>query len=361
MPRLPANFLLAMNKISNQKNMAGEINTGDREIKLKPWFCCLGITDRCMLKCRMCYKWKPGVSEVSPLVSEYSVFLSNLREMVAEGFMVNFVGGEVLLFGGFLDLVKFSSQKGFLTSITSNGWLIDELMAERIFASGLTEINLSLDSLNKVTHDYLRGINGVYSRVMNAIKYLNKYCKDTRVRICSVIYDWNLGELEQLMEWVLNNDALSSISFLAPKQPSNTEVETQWWKGKYSYLWPKDPDKASFFIDKVLKFKDSYGHKIGNTAAQLETFKLYLRSPEKFVKQGNCNLGRAVHVNAAGDISLCFRSDVIGNIRNGDDIRDIWYSEKAETVRKKINACGENNCHFLLNFFFEGKYPFGLG
>jgi MoaA/NifB/PqqE/SkfB family radical SAM enzyme len=302
-----------------------------------------------------------GVSEVAPAVSEYSSFLSNLRELVDEGFTVNFVGGEVLLFDGFFELVKFSSQKGFLTSITSNGWLIDEKMAQRIASSGLSEINLSLDSLNEVTHDYLRGIHGVYSRVMKAIKYLNTHCKDTSVRICSAIYDWNLGELPALMEWAVNNDALSSISFLAPKQPSNTDVETQWWKGAYSYLWPKDPDKASFFIDKVLKCKDSYGHKIGNTAAQLETFKLYLRAPEKFVKQGNCNLGRAVHVNAAGDISLCFRSDVIGNIRNGDDIRDLWHSEKAENARKKIAACGENNCHFLLNFFFEGKYPFGVG
>lgn len=340
--------------------MPEESNICDRQVKLRPWFCCLGITDKCMLKCRMCYKWMDGDSEVAPAVSDYSFFLSNLRELVDEGFMVNFVGGEVLLFDGFFELVKFSSQKGFLTSITSNGWLIDEKMAQRIAASGLTEINLSLDSLNEIIHDYLRGIKGVYSRVMKAIKYLNRHCKDTRVRICSAIYDWNLDELEPLMEWVVNNDALSSISFLAPKQPSNTDVEKQWWKGKYSYLWPKDPDKACFFIDKILEFKDSYGHKIGNTKAQLETFKLYLRSPEKFLKQGNCNLGRAVHVNAAGDISLCFRSNVIGNIRNGDDIRDLWYSEKAETARKKIDACGENNCHFLLNFFFEGKYPFGL-
>ncbi len=350
-----------MDKTSNQKNMPGESNTYDRQARLKPRFCCLGITDKCMLKCRMCYKWMAGVSEVRPAVSEYNSFLSNLRELVDEGFTVNFVGGEVLLFDGFFELVKFSSQKGFLTSITSNGWLIDEKMAERIAASGLTEINLSLDSLNGVTHDYLRGVNGVYSRVMKAIKYLNRHCKETRVRICSAIYDWNLGELPALTEWVLNDDALSSISFLAPKQPSSTEVEKQWWKGKYSYLWPKDSDKACFFIDKVLKFKDYYGSKIGNTVVQLETFKFYLRAPDKFMKQGHCNLDRAVHVNAAGDISLCFRSDPIGNIRNGDDIRDLWYSGKAETVRKKINACRENNCHFLLNLFFEGKYPFGLG
>jgi len=54
-----------------------------------------------------------------------------------------------LLFKGLLELVKFSIDKGFSANIASNGWLIDEEMAKRIGDSGLTEINLSLDSLMK--------------------------------------------------------------------------------------------------------------------------------------------------------------------------------------------------------------------
>ncbi len=330
----------------------------DIKENIKPGFCCLGITDKCMLKCKMCYKWQDALPQETPSVEQYKIFLSGLRELVDEGFRINFGGGEALLFSGVLELVKFSVEKGFSTNIASNGWLINEEMAKRIGDSGLNEINLSLDSFNENTHDYLRGISGVYRRVMSAIDNLHKYSKNTRIGICSVIYDYNLDELIPLIDWVMHNDKLNSISFMAPMQPNNTAVDKKWWEGEYGFLVPKNADKACAFIDKVLELKKTYP-KIGTAIAQLEAFKLYLQSPEKFVKENNCNLGRAVHVSAVGDIFLCFRWESLGNVKNGDDIRKLWASEKANHVRQDIAGC-KDNCHFLLNCFFEGDYPFGV-
>ncbi len=329
------------------------------DLKIKPGFCCLGITNKCMLKCRMCRKWHDNIEEEYPTIEQYKKFISNLREIAGENFVINFGGGETLLFEGLFDLIKFSTAKGFLTNIISNGWLIDEEMAKRIADSGLGGINLSLDSLNENTHDYLRGVKGVYLRVMNAIDHLNKYCKKTKVGVCCVIYDWNLDELVPLIDWVISNEMLSSILFMVPMQPNSTGVDKQWWKGKYNFLWPKDAGKACSFVDKVLKLKATYTYKIGNTVSQLEAFKLYLRSPDKFVKKTKCNLDRAVHVSADGYIFLCFRWPELGNVKNNDDIRKLWFSDRASLVRENIVGC-RDNCHFLLNCFFEGDYPFGL-
>lgn len=330
----------------------------DAKEKIKPGFCCLGITDRCMLKCKMCYKWQDTAPQETPSLEQYKTFLSGLRELVDEGFRINFGGGEALLFNGVLELVRFSVEKGFSTNIASNGWLINEEMAKRIGDSGLNEINLSLDSFDEATHDYLRGVKGVCRRVMNAIEYLNKYSKNTKIGICSVIYDCNLDKLLPLINWAVNNDMLSSISFMAPMQPNNTGVDKKWWEGEYGFLWPKDSDKATSFIDRVLELKKTY-HKIGTAIQQLEAYKLYLKAPHQFVKKTKCNLDRAVHVSAVGDIFLCFRWDSLGNIERGADIRELWYSDKADEVRQKIGTC-RDNCHFLLNCFFEGDYPFGL-
>lgn len=327
---------------------------------MKPDFCCLSLTDKCMLKCRMCFSWKSVTREEHPSLKQYKNFISKLRELVDDKFAINFVGGEVLLFKGFLDLVKFSVEKGFLANTASNSWLIDEDMARRMGDSGLNEISLSLDSLNETTHDYLRGRKGAYRRVMDSIDFLNKYSPNTKIGICSAIYDWNLNELIPLLEWVNNNDKIRSIFFLAPKQPNYTEVEQEWWKGKYGYLWPNETEKACCFIDKLLKMKlTDKGSKIGNTFPQLETFKLYFQYPERFVKKAKCNLDKALFVNAMGDILLCFRSAVLGNIKNENNIKEIWYSDKANEVRKGIALC-QKTCHFLLNLFFEGEYPFRL-
>lgn len=326
-------------------------------MQIKPGFCCLGITNKCMLKCRMCYKWRDDLVEKYPNFAQYKNFISNFKELVGDNFMLYFGGGEALLYEGILDLVSYSIEKGFLTNIISNGWLIDEFMAKRIASSGLHELVLSLDSLNEQTHDYLRGVSGVYLRVMKAIKWLNRYCKNTKLCICTVIYDWNLDELMPLVEWVNCNDSLSSIIFQIPTQPNSTVVDKEWWKGEHGFLMPKDRDKACIFVDKLIKLKASY-YKIGNSISQLEAFKLYLRSPEKFVKTTACNLDRAVFVSAVGEIFLCYRWDILGDIRKGDDIRIIWRSVQAEAVRRKIIGC-KDNCHFLLNCFFEADYPFG--
>lgn len=325
----------------------------------KPGFCCLGITDKCILQCKMCYKWQNDITEEEPpTIEQYKNFISDFRDLVDENFIINFGGGEALLSDKTLDLVKFCIEKEFLTNIASNGWLIDEALAKRIALSGLSEINLSLDSLNENTHDYLRGVKGVYRRVMDAIEHLNKYCKNTKIGICSVVYDCNLDDLLPLLEWANNNDKINSIFFLAPMQPNSTGLEKEWWKGQYSYLWPKDPDKACAFVDKLLEIRKT-GYKIGNSVQQLEAFKLYFQSPGSFVKKTKCNLDRAVHVSAMGDVFFCYRKNILGNIKDGDDIRDIWRSYMAADVRQNIAAC-KDNCHYLINCFFEGDYPFGV-
>jgi len=315
------------------------------DVKLKPGFSCLGVTDNCMFKCRMCLKWQDVEVGEYPNVEQYKNFLSQLRELVDENFVINFGGGEALLFKGLLELVNFSAKKGFWTNIASNGWLIDEEMAKRIADSGLNEINLSLDSFDEDTHDYLRGVKGAYRQVTNAIDYISEYSRDTKIGISSVIYDQNLDGLIRLAEWAISNERINAIYFLAPMQPNNTPIEKQWWKGKYSYLWPKDVNKACLFLDRLLDLKLHNNHKIGNKHSQLEAFKSYFCSPDKFVKIGKCNLDCSVQINAKGDIFLCSHYGALGNIKSGEDFRKLWSSTRAAEIRQKMAAC-KDNCHF---------------
>lgn len=332
------------------ENNGGVMDNGfydEKKEKIKPCFCCISITDKCILKCKMCYKWQDEAAFATPSIEQYKTFILSLRGLVDKGFTINFAGGEPLLYEGVLELVKYCVSNGFSTNIASNGWLIDEEMAKRIADSALNEINLSLDSFNESTHDYLRGVKGVYRRVMRAIEYLNKYSKNTRIGICSVIYDSNLDELLSLIDWVNNNDMITLISILAPMQPNNTEFEKRWWEGKYSFLWPKNTGKAISFIDNVIELKKNHC-KIGTPMHQLEAYKPYFRSPDRFVKKNVCNADRAINVNARGDVSLCFRAEPIGNITSKEDITEFWHSNKAWQMRQKIYSC-RDNCHSLLN------------
>ncbi|MCX5692599.1 MAG: radical SAM protein [Candidatus Omnitrophica bacterium] len=229
---------------------------------LKPGFCCFGITDACMLRCKMCDKWKGDlIADIStnrpPTLEEWKRCADSLRQMVDEHFIIDIGGGEALMMAGVLELVRYSVDLGFDTSIASNGWLIDEDMAKRIADSGLKMISLSLDSHKPEVHDFLRGVPGVYQRVIDAIGHLHKYCaRDFSINICCAIYEINQGDIMELIKWAnSDNKIVGSINFMACMQPNNTPPEEDWYLNKYNYLWPKDPEKTAEIIEKIIDLK----------------------------------------------------------------------------------------------------------
>jgi len=326
---------------------------------MKPGFCCFGITDKCMLRCKMCYKWKDDIyvqnPDDTPSIKQWNQCVSDLAEMVEFPFELDIGGGEALMFDGVLDIVRYSVDRGFNTSIASNGYLIDEQLAKEIADSGLRAISLSLDSLEEETHDYLRGVKGVYRKVMDAIGYLHKHCKGIFINLCCVFYQINQEEILELVEWANQDERIGTINFMAAMQPNNTVPEDNWWQGQYGFIWPKNPERTAVIIQEIIDLKRR-GYKIGNPISQLMAFQAYYRDPNKFVKRKQCNLGRCVLVSSIGDIYLCYEFQKLGNIKK-DRLIDVWYSEKADRVRDEIARCTKN-CHHLINCFdeFEGDF-----
>ncbi|MBU4305247.1 MAG: radical SAM protein [Candidatus Omnitrophica bacterium] len=332
---------------------------------VKPEFGCLGITDECMLRCKMCYKWQPDIfiseKDVNsyPSVDQYRKFLNELRELVDKEFVLNFGGGEALLFEHIYEVIKIGSEYGFRTNLNSNGFLIDEQVARRLADAGLENIKLSLDSVDSKIHDHMRGVKGVHERVLKAIDNLHKFAPKIRVALISVIYEQTYRDFIPLIEWINNNEKIEHVLVMVAMQPNNTPEEKNWWNGKYEFLWPKDKKAVGRLIDELIEMKNKR-YKINNSAAQLKAVKKYLEYPEKFVKKTTCNMDKAVHVSSIGQLFLCFNYGILGDIRNGDDLRKIWVSDKAQQVREKIKRC-KKNCHFLINCFFEeDKIPSNL-
>jgi MoaA/NifB/PqqE/SkfB family radical SAM enzyme len=329
---------------------------------LTPSFCCFGIVDECMFRCKMCFKWQDdaAIKGRKPVSFEaWQKAIESLKKIVPkpEEFVINFGGGEALLRDDLLELVRYASGQGFTTNIASNGWLIDDTIAQKIATSGLRSINLSLDSLREHVHDELRGKPGACEKVLQAIQLLRKYSSTLEIGICTVIYDTNIDDIISLARWVNKNKALNWIVFMAAMQPNNTVPEPRWFEGSYSYLWPKKKRKVQWLLTQ-LKWRKWWGWKIQNPYYQLNAFYRYFTHPERFIRSCACNMEKAVHVSATGDIFLCFHWASVGNIAC-DDLARCWNSPEAERVRSDIETCKEN-CHFLLNCYYEKEYPFTL-
>jgi MoaA/NifB/PqqE/SkfB family radical SAM enzyme len=320
----------------------------------KPFFCDLIITESCMLRCKMCKMWQGKNASTSLEIEAWKRFVDSFADFVDSKAQVQFVGGEPLLKKGIFDLIRHTVKKGLSTTMTTNAYLIDEKMARDLADSGLNTIVFSLDSIKKKTHDFLRGVDGVYDRVMGAIRLLNKVNGNTlKIHIVAIIMQPNLDDLLELVEWSNRNNAIDCISLQAIMQPFFTSPDNCWYNNEeFSFLWPKDLDKADLVLDGLMNLKKQ-GYKITNPAAQFNTFKSYFRHPERFVKVSRCNLGyNSVSVNTSGKIFLCLSMEPIGDIRDGTGMKELWFSEKAREVRKGIENC-KNNCKLMINCFFE--------
>ena len=330
------------------KANADKIDSKEKDF-LKPKFCCVAATDYCMLRCKMCNKWQektPKPDEV-PSIDEWKNFIAGFRELVDEGFEMDFGGGEILSMPGVLELVRFAKDKGFRTTMASNGYLINEDMAKRIGDSGLDAVSLSLDSPHAEVHDKMRGVNGVHQRVMNALTNLTKYSPETKKGLCCIIMNENMNDLLKLAEFADSDSRVDWLYFMSVVQPNYSGPLDGEWRDEYNYLWPKDIPRLVSIIDEMIRLRQN-GSKVSNRTEHLRAYKAYFSDPKKFVNRAKCMIGgAAISVNTYGFIQLCFFMDFIGNIRK-HDIKELWYSQDAEMVRKKVSQC-KSNCHLLLN------------
>ena len=319
----------------------------------KPQFCDLILLENCMLRCKMCYMWqcKKNINQVP--ATFYQTFVESVFSYFGSDMQMQFVGGEPLLKPGVVDLIKCASEKGFFTSLTSNGYLIDRRMALNLVESRFSSLALSLDSLDENVHDFLRGQHGVFKQVMEALKFLAGYrYPGQSLCIVTTIMQANLDDLVALADWAEEREEIACISFQVLSQPFFTKEDSLWYQDpRFSFLWPRDEGKVSDIIDQLIERKERK-YKIGNAVNQFKLFKKYFQNPAQFVKKGGCHLGyNSLSVNSAGDISLCFEQAPIGNIMR-DRIEDVWESEHAHQVRAQIKAC-EQNCKLMLNCFSE--------
>ena len=319
----------------------------------KPAFCCIGVSLKCILRCKMCSIWKNDFTQMpgEPTLKEWYRFIDQLGSLTNNSVVINIAGGEPLLDDRNLALINFSAKRGLVTSMPTNGFLIDRQMAQKISESCLHEIEVSLDGINKNTHDFLRGVEGCYEKAIQAIDHLHS-CRDKlKIAIIAIILGKNLDEITQLAEFANKDKRIETIIFQAVAQPFNTPLDHEWYKkSAYRFLWPGDLKKVCSVIDELMKLK-KIGYKISNPLSQLEVFKRYFADPDDFIKAVSCNIDFYMNINEFGDVYMCPRKKAVGNIKK-DSVKDIWYGQTANKIREEIRSC-RVNCHHLLNCCYE--------
>ncbi len=137
-----------------------------------PWLIEFSVTYRCQCKCSHCSvgRYLDEADRKDELTN--AQIKDVLSQAVKVGIpKVDFFGGEPLLREDIVDLIEFGASKGLYMSVTTNAWLLTKELVRELRRAGISCINISLDSVSEEKHDNLRGLPGLYRRVLSAVQY----------------------------------------------------------------------------------------------------------------------------------------------------------------------------------------------
>jgi len=291
------------------------------------------VTYRCPMKCTMCSIHKNSskqVPEVSPAVYEK---LPDLK-------FINITGGEPFIRSDLDEIIQVVRKKAKRIIISTSGWFVEKVISLFEKYPGLG-IRVSLEGLS-VMNDKLRGQKGGFDRGLTVLLELRRMgIKDIGFGI--TISDKNSEDMLRLYELAKNLNM----------QFATATVHNSFYFHKYDNSFT-DPEKVVSSLNKLI-------HRLLNERHPKSWFRAYFNFGLTEFIRGRprllpCEAGLVnFFIDPAGDIYPCngledpeisghkdcwFEN--MGNLKQADSFRDIWESEKAKLVRRKVASCPKN-------------------
>ncbi len=176
----------------------------------------LTLTNRCQCDCVHC-----GVSKLREAIKgeltvpQIEALFQDLK--LAGCLVVDLFGGEPTLRHDLFEIIERGKSYGFIMSLETNGYVIDRAYMERLSATGLDQIYLSLDDYRPECHDRIRRKNGSFARAVRALELGAKTGIIMHVSLVPQTRDFFInGDINRFMQFVLERGA-EQVRLLLPR------------------------------------------------------------------------------------------------------------------------------------------------
>ncbi|NNM88886.1 MAG: radical SAM protein, partial [Phycisphaerae bacterium] len=160
------------------------------------------LTRACNLHCVHCYASATAVPDTGELTRREGLdLLDDLRGFGVPAVLLS--GGEPLTRPEALDFIAHAQSIGLATTLSTNGLLIDDAMADRLAESGLRYVGISLDGIAS-RHDQLRGQKGAFAASLAAIDR----CRSRGIKVGArfTVHGLNWQDLDAIFEICLEHN-----------------------------------------------------------------------------------------------------------------------------------------------------------
>lgn len=312
----------------------GRIGTKQRGIDLN-------FNNACNLRCKYCFTNSPKGDHAKdelpiPVVAD----LANQADELGI-FEFDLQGGELLLRPDKLfEVLEAIKPERFYLYLTTNGYFLDEDMAQKLAKAGVSRVSVSVDSFDEKTHDEIRGRQDSWRRAMEGLKNVQKAGIDPYLNITVGHYNAFSKDLEQLCQYSEDNNYTTLINVAVP-----------------SGMWLKLDKMAEVMVDE------------GDKARLIELRKRHkniLRNiwnpfDKNYENILGCNTVNRLYVTPLGDVLVCPYVHVkIGNVYKNSlkEISEFGFKIKYFNEHSDLCLAGENK-EFISKFMsFEGQSIF---
>ncbi len=124
-------------------------------------------TDRCNLKCSMCFeKFRHPRKEIN--ISQWRSIIDQLTRFAPR---IHLSGGEPLLYPEIEELLIYINKRNLFLVVTTNGTFLKKLAS--VITETVNQINISIDGPQKL-HDQIRGIPGTFDLIIEGVRKINE-------------------------------------------------------------------------------------------------------------------------------------------------------------------------------------------
>jgi radical SAM protein with 4Fe4S-binding SPASM domain len=158
-------------------------------------------TRACNLRCVHCYaSATAGPAEGELTHEEGKALLDDLRDFGVPA--VLFSGGEPLARPDIFELLEYAQSIGLVCTLSTNGILIDDAVADRLATIGIKYAGISVDG-SPVRHDKLRGVKGAYASTIAAIDRC--VARGIKVGVRFTVHALNSDNLDEIFDLCLDH------------------------------------------------------------------------------------------------------------------------------------------------------------
>ncbi len=224
------------------------------------WDC----TRRCNLHCVHCGASKENYP-VELTAKQIESAIDELAGMNVGMFAVT--GGEPLLRKDLLEVLAYAGLRGLKNGIATNGFLLDEAMADRIRDARVYSVQISLDGMEQ-THNRIRGNPHSFEKAVRAVELLIA----RRVPVLSAattVTSRNIAELGPLREFLSQlGVAMWRLAVVMPigrAQAANLSLDSGQMESLFAFVRDHRHKRPKIYLGENLTFLGEWEQQLRNS------------------------------------------------------------------------------------------------